>query len=79
LLTKNGERCLKAENRVELFKAIYLIFTKKFNWAYNDGFCDEPVGQYGYLFSIYLLKKFGEKENFVTFYSSKYLQVFQKF
>ncbi len=79
LLTKNGERCLKEENRVELFKIIYLIFTEKFNWAYNDGFSDEPVGQYGYLFSIYLLKKFGANENMTNYYSSKYLQVFEKF
>lgn len=79
LLTKNGERCLKAENRVELFKVIYLIFTEKYNWAYNDGYSVEPVGQYGYLFSIYLLKKFGKKENALSFYSTKYLQVFEKF
>lgn len=79
LLTKNGERCLKEENRVELFKIIYLIFTEKFNWAYNDGYAAEPVGQYGYLFSIYLLKRFGVKENVANFYSNKYLQVFEKF
>jgi hypothetical protein len=79
LLTKNGERCLKVENRFELFKVIFLIFTEKFNWAFNDGYSKEPVGQYGYLFSIYLLKKFGEKENLTSFYSSKYLQVFEKF
>jgi hypothetical protein len=79
LLTKNGERCLKVENRSELFKVIFLIFTEKFNWGYNDGFEQEPVGQYGYLFSIYLLKKFGEKENLLSFYASKYLQVFEKF
>lgn len=79
LLTKNGERCLKAENRVELFKVIYLIFTEKFNWAYIDGYTKEPVGQYGCLFSIYLLKIFGDKENATSFYASKYLQVFEKF
>jgi hypothetical protein len=79
LLTKNGERCLKIENRVELFKVIFLIFTEKFNWAYNDVYSKEPVGQYGYLFSIYLLKKYGENENFTNFYSAKYLQVFEKF
>jgi hypothetical protein len=79
LLTKNGVRCLKNENRVELFKVIFTIFTEKFNWAYNDGHTKEPVGQYGYLFSIYLLKTFGENENFINFYATKYLQVFEKF
>ena len=79
LLTKNGERCLKNENRVELFKIILTIYTEKFNWAYNDGFTKEPVGQYGYLFSIYLLKIFGDKEQYLSFYATKYLQVFEKF
>jgi hypothetical protein len=79
LLTKNGEKQLKTENRVALFKVIFTAFTEKFNWAYNDGYAEEPVGQYGYLFSIYLLKTFGKDENFTNFYASKYLQVFEKF
>jgi hypothetical protein len=79
LLTKNGERYIKSENRVELFKVIFLIFTEKYNWGYSDGYTDEPVGQYGYLFSIFLLKKFGENENLENFYASKYLKVFEKF
>ena len=78
-LTKNGIRCLKAENRAELFKMIFLTFTEKFNWAYHDGYTKEPVGQYGYLFTIYLLKKFGKKEELTAFYAMRYLQVFEKF
>ena len=79
LLTKNGERCLKAENRVELFKMIFLTFTEKFNWAFNDGYPSEPTGQFGYLFTIYLLKKFGKKEESTDFYALRYLRAFEKF
>jgi hypothetical protein len=78
-LTKNGEKALKIENRVELFKIIFLNFTGKFNWAYHDGYTKEPAAQYGYLFSIYLIKTFGATENYTKFYSTKYLQVFEKF
>jgi hypothetical protein len=79
LLTKNGEKFLKQESRLFLFKQIYLTFTESFNWSFNDGFVEEPVGQYGSLFSIYLLLKYGESEKKTLFYSEKYLSVFFNF
>ncbi len=78
-LTKNGQKNLKPENRLILFKYIYLTFTEKFNWAYNDGYTPEPAGQYGSLFSIYLLLKYGAYENTTMFYSEKYVSVFYNF
>lgn len=78
-LTKNGQKNLKPENRLILFKYIYLTFTENFNWGFNDGYPQEPIGQYGYLFSIYLLMKHGENKKSTLFYSNKYLTVFYKF
>lgn len=78
-LTKNGQKNLKSENRIILFKYIYLTFTENFNWAFNDGYPKEPFGQYGSLFSIYLLIKHGENENSTLYYSNKYLSVFYNF
>lgn len=78
-LTKKGENYLKKENRLELFKSIFKSFVSKFNWGYHDGFPQEPIAQYGALFSIYLLLEFGKKELPSDFYSERYLRVFSKF
>lgn len=78
-LTKKGENYLKNENRLELFKTIFKSFTSKFNWGYHDLFPQEPVAQYGSLFSIYLLLQFGNNELPSDFYSERYLRVFSKF
>ncbi len=79
LLTKQGEKHLEIENRVELFKSIFFIFFKNYNWGYHDGHVDEPVGQYGGLFTIYLLKKYGDQYRELSFYADKYLAVFYNF
>ena len=78
-LTKSGEKHLKPENRLILFKYTYLTFTESFNWGFNDGYPKEPIGQYGSLFSIYLLLKYWGDENSTLFYSNKYLSVFYNF
>lgn len=78
-LTKSGEEHLKPENRLNLFKYTYSVFTESFNWSFNDGYPKEPIGQYGSTFSVYLLLKYGEEENSTLFYSNKYLSVFGNF
>lgn len=76
-LTKNGEKQL--ENRESLFKLILTTFSFDFNWAINDGYPNEPIAQYGNLYTIYCLFKFGKTERPTNFYSDKYLQIFKNF
>ena len=76
-LTKNGEKLL--EDRQFLFKLILTTFSFDFNWSINDGYPDEPIAQYGNLYSIYCLLKFGDKEQKNEFYFEKYKIVFDKF
>lgn len=66
-LTKNGEKHL--EDREFLFKLILTTFSFDFNWSINDGYPDEPIAQYGNLYSIYCLMKFGnqvQKKKFIS-------------
>src|SRR5690606_166962 len=50
-----------------------------FNWSINDGYPDEPIAQYGILYTIYLLLKYGNESRENKFYTKKYLIVFEKF
>jgi hypothetical protein len=78
-LTKLGEKLLKPENRLELFKAIFNSFSTEFNWGFMDGYPEAPVGQLGFGFTIYLLERYGSIERPSQFYSEKYLKAFPKF
>jgi len=77
LLTKNGEKSL--ENRESLFRLILSTFSFDFNWSINDGYPDEPIAQYGNLYTVFLLLKYGNERRENKFYAKKYLIVFEKF
>lgn len=75
-LTKEGTRLLKREHRQQLFEAVFAAFALRFGWSSNDGYCEFPVGQYGWGHSVYLLTQFGDKEQPLQFYANKYLLAF---
>ncbi len=75
-LTKQGEKFLEPGYRVEFLKRILQEFTSRFNWGYNDGYTEEPVGQLGWGFSLFLLDKFGDEERPLQFYADKFLRAF---
>ena len=59
-----------------LFENLFQIFTRKFNWSYNDGFENEKIGQMGFSFTIILLIKYGQGFRPKSFYTAKYFQAF---
>jgi hypothetical protein len=79
LLTKNGERLLKSENRVKLFYCIFLTFTDKFDWPSKDRFIELRACQLGWAFSLYLLMVFGQEYRNSSFYAEKYTTAFPTF
>ncbi|MFW6222654.1 MAG: hypothetical protein ACOC3T_03480 [Bacteroidota bacterium] len=73
-LTNKGKKALTDKH--ELFTIILNAFTKKFNWAYLDGYGENQIGQLGYGFSLILLSFYGLKERDVSFYGKKYFEAF---
>ena len=78
-LTKQGEKLLQPDKRHELFRLTLQTFTDKFNWSYNDGYSEHPIGQLGWGFSVYLLFQFGSQPQAAQFYADKYLKAFPMF
>ena len=75
-LTKNGERLRQPAHRAELLRCVFASFTKKFNWAYHDGYAAPTAGQTGWAFTIFLLLKFGAEARPLRFYANNYQQAF---
>ncbi len=79
LLTKKCESLLANKNYSEIFYMFLKTFTLEFNWAHNDGYIDENLGQLGFLYSLYLLNKYGEEERNLKFYTNLYFLAFPAF
>ena len=73
-LTQKGKKIFQS-NRL-LFQELHQVFTEKLNWAYFDGFQDQVPGNFGYIFSLLLLSKYGEQQRPVDFYRDKYFKAF---
>lgn len=78
-LTKAAQKLLEENKRTALFHLFFQTFTTRFNWSYNDGYTEEPVGQLGWGFSVLMLHKFGNQPRINEFYASKYLKAFPDF
>ena len=78
-LTKKGTSFLKSENRQIFFELFISTFADKFNWSYNDGYPEKPVGQIGWTFTIFLLGKYGNQFHSDSFYAEKYLKALPNF
>jgi hypothetical protein len=73
-LTTSGKACL--ENKNELLKKAFETFIYKFNWAYNDGYGENKIGQVGAGFSMILLHKYGAEFKTDRFYAEKFFAAF---
>lgn len=72
-LTKSGQSLLN--NRQQLLITIFTVYTTKFNWGFNDNYFNEFVPQFGFMYSLYLLQKYGDEPRPTKFYAEKYLAI----
>jgi len=58
----------------ELFKA----YVQEFNWAYLDGYPELDFPRQSFLFTLYLLQKYGGTTRLQTFYEGIFLKAFPR-
>ena len=76
-LTNAGAKLIAANNRYEIFTRFFSAFVGKYQWAYNDRFPQNVVGQLGWGLTVYALHLFGDVERPLTFYLQKYISGFR--
>lgn len=59
-----------------MLEVILNTFTRKFNWAYYDGYSSNQIGQVVFRFTFILLEKYGKKKLLDSFYAEKYFNAF---
>jgi hypothetical protein len=78
-LSKKCESLLNDDNYPEIFFEIFKAYTLQFNWAYNDGYEDEKLGQIGFLYSLHLLNRYGKEAREIKYYADLYFLAFPSF
>ena len=78
LRTKKCEKVLSSPNNGKLYLELLRAYTRKFNWGYSDGYDDLMIIQEAFLFSLFLLHRFGDDFRCASFYADKFLQAFPK-
>ena len=79
MITKKSASLLEKENYQGLFYEFLEAFTLKFNWAYNDAFYEEWLGQLGFLYSLFCVNKYGGEKRDLQFYTDLYFKAFPSF
>ena len=77
-LTQKGEKSLIDPTPINLSYDLLVMYTQKYNWAYQDGYPESWILQAGFGFSILLVQMYGNKYRPTDFYSDKFLNAFPK-
>lgn len=75
-LSKKGSEWLAEKADYKVYMELLKAFCLGFSWASNDGFESAEIGQAGFMYVIYLLKKYGDSPREASFYGHKYFQAF---
>ncbi|WP_256010199.1 hypothetical protein [Desertivirga xinjiangensis] len=74
-ITKKGEAFLNGP-ATDRFKSLLLFFAREINWMVFAPYHEAPTGQNGWAYTLYLLRKYGDKPQPGTFYSDMLMRAF---
>ncbi len=76
IITKRGKGLLTQGITARDFLHILKVYTMEYNWAYADGYPVLHIIQNSFLYTLYLLKKFGNEYRQPDFYSSLFIKAY---
>jgi len=75
-LTKDGAELAEKGIDGRAFLRIFTAYTRKFNWSYTDRHPELHIIQQAFLFTLYVLAKFGGEFRPASFYEDSFLTAF---
>ena len=76
ILTKECRKLLAEQGQPDIYPRLFRAFVKEYNWAYQDHLGEIPFMQQSFLFSLYLLSRYGGEWQTSTFYEDSFLRAF---
>ncbi len=79
ILTKKCRALLDRHGIGGIWPELFRAYAEKYNWAYSDGYGELYFMQRSFLYTLYLLHRFGSKERDGLFYANAFLTAFPAF
>jgi hypothetical protein len=76
ILSRECRKLLAEDGPSGIYPRLFLAFVRKYNWAYQDNYGEIPFIQQSFLFSLYLLNRYGNDWQTNTFYEDCFLRAF---
>lgn len=76
VLTRKCRDMLAGEDYGSLYFELFKAYSTKFNWGYRDGYPEAEIVQLSFLYTLFLLLKYGDVQRSQKFYEDKFLTAF---
>lgn len=76
VLTNKCKQMLSKKDEGKIYFELFRSYVTKFNWGYRDGYPEIDIFQMSFLFTLFLLQKFGSTSQPQSFYEDRFIQAF---
>lgn len=76
ILSRDCRRLLAENGLPAIYPRLFRVYAEQFNWAYRDGYPELRFIQSAFLFTLYLLKRYGDVSRSQVFYEDAFLRAF---
>ncbi len=76
VISKKCRTLLNEEGMAGIYRRLFIAYTQNFNWGYCDRYPEVHFFQQSFLYTLFLLQKYGGKMRHQRFYEDKFLQAF---
>jgi len=78
ILSRNCRRLLARDGMATIYPKLFRAYVEQFNWAYRDGYPELRFMQSAFLFTLYLLTRYGDAWRPQVFYEDAFLGAFPR-
>jgi len=76
ILSRDCRRLLAGDGMTTIYPKLFRAYVEQFNWAYRDGYPELRFMQSAFLFTLYLLTRYGDAWRPQVFYEDAFLGAF---
>lgn len=76
IIGRESRKILADEGQAGIYPRLFKAYVNEYNWGYRDRMAEVPFIQQSFLFSLYLLSKYGDDWKSNTFYEDCFLEAF---
>ena len=78
ILSRDCRRLLAGDGMTTIYPKLFRAYVEQFNWAYRDGYPELRFIQSAFLFTLYLLTRYGDTWRPQAFYENAFLGAFPR-